>query len=54
LGEIATWTILLSVVAHGLTSGPLASYYGRSLADAPPDTAELATVQPTRVRRRTL
>jgi NhaP-type Na+/H+ or K+/H+ antiporter len=54
LVEITTWTILLSVLAHGLSSGPLAARYGRSLDDAPPGTAELATVPAARVRRRTL
>ena len=54
LVEVATWTILLSVVAHGLTSGPLAAAYGRRFADAPADTPELATVTPSRIRRRSL
>ena len=51
---MTTWTILLSVFAHGLSSGPLAGWYGRRLAGAPPDTAELAVVAPTRVRKRSL
>ena len=54
LVEVTTWTILLSVVAHGLSSGPLAARYGRSLTGAPPDTPEMAPVEPARVRRRTL
>lgn len=29
--EIATWTILLSVIAHGLTAGPLSRWYGRRI-----------------------
>ena len=54
LVEITTWTILLSVLAHGLSSGPLAARYGRSLAAAPPDSPEMVPVEPARVRRRTL
>ena len=54
LVEITTWTILLSVVAHGLSSGPLAAAYGRVFATAPDDTPELAAVAPARVRRRSL
>ncbi len=54
LVEITTWTILLSVLAHGLTSGPFAAAYGRRLSAAPADTAELATVAPSRVRKRSL
>jgi len=42
--------ILLSVLAHGLSSGPLSAWYGRRLAAAPADTPELATVAPTRIR----
>jgi sodium/hydrogen antiporter len=29
LAETVTWTVLLSVVAHGLTANPLAARYGR-------------------------
>ena len=32
--EVATWTILLSVLAHGLTAGPLSRAYGRRLQRA--------------------
>ena len=32
--ETATWTILLSVVLHGLSAGPLSARYGRSVAAA--------------------
>lgn len=31
--EVATWTVLLSVIAHGVTAGPLANFYGRRVAD---------------------
>ena len=54
LAEITTWTILLSVIAHGLSSGPLAALYGQRLRTAPADTPELATVEPTRIRKRSL
>ena len=54
LAEIATWTILLSVFAHGLTSGPLAAAYGRRLATASADTPELASMDQPRVRTRSL
>ncbi len=38
--EIATWTIFLSVIAHGLTAGPVASWYGRRVADEPVEQLE--------------
>ncbi|NTW41468.1 MAG: sodium:proton antiporter, partial [Cellulomonadaceae bacterium] len=53
LVEVATWTILLSVVAHGLTAGPWAARYGArmsSLSDVP----ELAPAGEQRVRTRAL
>ena len=51
--EIATWTILLSVVAHGLSAGPLASAYGHRLHTAG-DIPELAEAPEPRIRRRTI
>ena len=54
LGRVATWTILLSVVAHGLTSGPLAAVYARRLAAAPPGLPELQDAPDRRTRRRAL
>jgi sodium/hydrogen antiporter len=54
LVEITTWTILLSVLAHGLSSGPLATAYGRLLKSASAGAPELAAGEPTRVRRRSL
>ena len=54
LAEVTTWTIVLSVLLHGLTSGPLAARYGRRLSRAPADTPELASVAPNRVRKRSL
>ena len=54
LVEITTWTILLSVVAHGLSSGPLAAAYGRHVNREPADAPELTAVAPTRIRKRSL
>ncbi|WP_407342118.1 cation:proton antiporter [Pengzhenrongella phosphoraccumulans] len=53
LVQVATWTILLSVVAHGLTAGPWAARYGarrRALGEVP----ELAPAGEQRVRTRAL
>ena len=33
--EIASWTIFLSVILHGVTAGPLARWYGRRVANEP-------------------
>jgi NhaP-type Na+/H+ or K+/H+ antiporter len=54
LTEVTAWTILLSVLAHGLSSGPIAAWYGRRLARAPAGTPELAEVAPARLRKRSL
>jgi NhaP-type Na+/H+ or K+/H+ antiporter len=55
LVAIATWTILLSVLLHGLTAQPLAAWYARRLgAAARPDAqplAELVDVPAAPVRR---
>jgi sodium/hydrogen antiporter len=53
IAELATWTILLSVVAHGLSAGPLARVYGRSL-NAAEDIPELAEAPEPRIRRRSV
>jgi len=53
LVQVATWTILLSVVAHGVTAGPLAARYGDRI-HALNDVPELAPAQEQRLRRRTL
>jgi NhaP-type Na+/H+ or K+/H+ antiporter len=39
-GPAVAWTVLLSVVAHGLTAGPLATRYGRRIAELPSDAPE--------------
>jgi len=54
LVEVTTWTILLSVLAHGLSSSPLADRYGRSFGSSSADAPELTPVEPARIRRRTL
>ena len=51
--EVATWTILLSVVAHGLSAGPLARRYGNAVSRAE-GIPELTSVPEPRVRRRSL
>lgn len=53
--EIATWTILFSVIAHGLSAGPLAAFYARRLDVARtshPDLAEFAGVTEPHQRRK--
>jgi NhaP-type Na+/H+ or K+/H+ antiporter len=51
--ELATWTILLSVMVHGLSAGPLAHVYGRRMQGAG-DVPELSDAPEPRVRRRHL
>jgi NhaP-type Na+/H+ or K+/H+ antiporter len=51
--ELATWTIFLSVLAHGLSAGPLARIYGDRVKAAG-DILELAGAPEPRVRRRSL
>jgi len=53
LVQVATWTILLSVVAHGLTAGPLAARYGAGTS-ALGDVPEMAPAHEQRIRRRAL
>ena len=52
--QVATWTILLSVILHGLTAGPLGGRYGRRINEAGPSTPELARAEELRKRRRTV
>ena len=49
--SVATWTVFLSILAHGLTAGPLSRLYARRLAAAPPDAPELVDVVEPRQRR---
>src|SRR5215213_8241605 len=50
LAEVATWTILLSVVVHGLTAQPLAAWYARRLEAAGALLPELAPLPELRTR----
>ena len=52
LVEVATWTILLSVLFHGVTAGPIARAYGRRIASGGSDLPELSEAPEPRVRRR--
>jgi NhaP-type Na+/H+ or K+/H+ antiporter len=49
--EIATWTILLSVILHGVTARPLAAAYGARIRVAGPEAPELVQLIEPRVRR---
>jgi hypothetical protein len=40
LAAMAGWAILLSVVLHAVTAGPLANWYANRLESASPDAAE--------------
>jgi sodium/hydrogen antiporter len=51
LVEVATLTILLSVVLHGLSAKPLAAAYGRHLARVSPKGPEFRDVPEPRIRR---
>jgi NhaP-type Na+/H+ or K+/H+ antiporter len=42
LAAVVAWTVLLSVVLHGLSAGPLAAWYGRRTASMAPDVPEFA------------
>ena len=53
LVETATWTILLSVVLHGISASPLAARYGASIAKAG-DIPEKAPASEPRIRLRDL
>jgi NhaP-type Na+/H+ or K+/H+ antiporter len=54
LTAAVTYTILLSVILHGLTAGPLAASYGRAIEGAGEGIPELAAAPEPRVRRRDL
>ncbi len=50
-GAAVAWTVLLSVIAHGLTAGPLAARYGRLMSGLPPDAPEREeSVEPKQAR----
>jgi NhaP-type Na+/H+ or K+/H+ antiporter len=48
------WTILLSVVLHGLTAGPLAQAYGARIAAVSPPPIEATEADEPHPRRRSL
>ena len=50
----ATWTILLSVLAHGLSATPLSGWYARRLAAAKEPLAEMAGMSELPQRRSVL
>ncbi len=51
--QIATWTILMSVILHGVSASPLARVYSRRLSGSG-DIPELRTTPDIRVRRRSI
>jgi NhaP-type Na+/H+ or K+/H+ antiporter len=54
LRDMASWTILLSVVLHSLSAVPLANWYARRLETASPNAPELMDVAELPSRRRRL
>lgn len=49
---MAGWTILLSVLLHGVSALPLANWYARRLETASPDAPELIDISELRTKRR--
>jgi hypothetical protein len=49
---VVAWTILLSVIAHGLSAKPLANWYARRLRAAAPDLPELKGMSEIHSRHR--
>jgi NhaP-type Na+/H+ or K+/H+ antiporter len=54
LVAVASWTILLSVLTHGISAKPLSFWYSRRLAKATEPLAELKELPELRERRRFL
>jgi NhaP-type Na+/H+ or K+/H+ antiporter len=52
LFAMAGWTILLSVVLHGVSALPLANWYARRLETADPAAPELVDMPELHTRRR--
>jgi NhaP-type Na+/H+ or K+/H+ antiporter len=50
---MAGWTILLSVLLHGVSALPLANWYASRLEAASPDAPELVEIPELRTKRRT-
>jgi hypothetical protein len=49
---MAGWTILLSVLLHGVSALPLANWYARRLETADPAAPEMVDLPELRTRRR--
>lgn len=49
---IVAWTILLSVILHGFSALPLANWYGKRIAKADPDAAEIMDLKEIHLRGR--
>ncbi len=52
LADTVGWTVLLSVVLHGISAVPLANWYARRLETADPAAPELVAVPELGIRRR--
>ena len=52
LADTAAWTILLSVVLHGISAVPLANWYARRLVTADPSAPEMVEVPELGIWRR--
>jgi NhaP-type Na+/H+ or K+/H+ antiporter len=52
LAAVATWTILFSVLFHGISAVPLANWYARRLETVDASAPEMAEVSESGVRRR--
>ena len=52
LVDTAAWTILLSVVLHGISAVPLANWYARRLETADPSAPEMVDLPELGIRRR--
>jgi NhaP-type Na+/H+ or K+/H+ antiporter len=46
IAQTVTLTVLMSVLAHGLSTEPLIAAYGRRLARRPPDAPEFGATSP--------
>ena len=49
-----TWTVVLSVFAHGLSAGPVGALYARRMAEGPADGWEQGEAAEPRIRRRAI
>jgi len=50
LATTAGWTILLSVILHGISAGPVAAWYGARVQKFAPDSPELEPIDQVAVR----